>query len=164
MSDTRPLITIEKIVENWNGINDGNGFERFQKDVWDLYSQGASDVEIKVLIANKSDATNMSNDLWNGLLERCERFSETIQKGRLLSQDWWEKHGRTNLHDKEFNTRLWDINMRNRFKWGDNINIEHGGKIENGESEALLAILTEMKSINDTTTNTTTAGNSEEAD
>jgi hypothetical protein len=44
-------------------------------------------------------------------------FSEAMRIGQSLSEEWWEAHGRKNLHNKDFNTKLWDINMMNRFKW-----------------------------------------------
>jgi hypothetical protein len=44
-------------------------------------------------------------------------FSEALRVGLSLSEEWWETHGRKNLHNKDFNTKLWDINMQNRFKW-----------------------------------------------
>ena len=44
-----------------------------------------------------------------------EGFFDTIKKGRVLSQAWWEKQGRTNLSAKEFQTGLWVQNMKCRF-------------------------------------------------
>lgn len=44
-------------------------------------------------------------------------FSEAMKKADELAEKWWEKHARKNIYNKDFNTKLWDINMQNRFKW-----------------------------------------------
>ena len=94
-------------------------WEGWQEDILELYTEGASDVEIKALIYQKSENCNCSNDLWARWITDEPIFSETITRGKALSAAWWEKHGRSNLYDLKFNHRLWDINMRNRFKWGN---------------------------------------------
>jgi hypothetical protein len=44
-------------------------------------------------------------------------FSDAMKIAQTLSEQWWEKHALENLHNRDFNTKLWDINMQNRFKW-----------------------------------------------
>lgn len=55
-------------------------------------------------------------------------FSESVKTGEQLSAAWWEKQGRTNLENKEFQAALWYMNMKNRFKWADKQQVEHTGK------------------------------------
>lgn len=46
-------------------------------------------------------------------------FAEVVQLGELHCQAWWEKQGRINLHERNFNSGLWYMNMKNRFGWAD---------------------------------------------
>lgn len=101
----RPKKTIDILPDNW------------EQDITDLYNEGASDVEIRAYLA-KSCKT-FSQDLWERFIEEEPKFSLTIKKGKLFSNAWWEKQGRTNLKDKTFNPTLWYMNMKNRFGWRD---------------------------------------------
>ena len=62
----------------------------------------------------------IGSQLFQDFMEREEKFSNTVRDAALLSEVWWERQGRMNLGNKSFNVALWYINMRNRFRWGDN--------------------------------------------
>jgi len=52
-------------------------------------------------------------------MEKHPEFAEAIKKGREFSKGWWMKRGRRDLCNKDFNSTLWFMNMRNRFGWGN---------------------------------------------
>ena len=101
----RPKESLESLPDNWH------------EEVLELYSEGAADVEIKALIYQWR--SNFSNNLWDRWMEEEQEFWETIKKGRMLSESWWNKSGRKNLKSKDFSYTGWYMNMKNRFGWRD---------------------------------------------
>ena len=93
------------------------------KQILNEYSEGASDVEIRAMLMLWLD-DSFSFDLWDRWLKEEPEFSETIKKGRLLSESWWKKTGRKNLGAKDFSYTGWYMNMKNRFGWSDKVQQE----------------------------------------
>ena len=97
--------------------------DNWKDEILALYAEGASDVEVKVQIHKWLG--RFSDNLWNRWMEEEEDFWITIKRGRMLSQGWWEKLGRKNLQNKDFNATLWYMNMKNRFGWADSQKVDH---------------------------------------
>ena len=96
----------------------------FPKDWYKIilteYKNGASDVEIKAIIINWRG--KFSNGLFDRWIDEEVEFSQTIKTGRILSEAWFQKHGRKNLTNKDFSYTGWYMQMKNRFGWADNTN------------------------------------------
>jgi hypothetical protein len=102
--------------------------KEWYKDVLEIYDEGGADIEVKALIYTWRGS--FSNDLWDRWMIEEPEFSETIKKGRMLSEAWWVKNGRVNLRDKEFNYTGWYMQMKNRFGWTDRVdNTTKGEKV-----------------------------------
>lgn len=52
-------------------------------------------------------------------MDEHEEFREAIKKGREYSKGWWYKEGRKSMREKDFNSTLWYMNMKNRHGWSD---------------------------------------------
>lgn len=52
-------------------------------------------------------------------------FAEAVELGVEFSEGYWEQHGRKNLYNKDFNSTLWYMNMKNRFGWKDKVDASH---------------------------------------
>lgn len=108
----RPKKNLSSLPKDW------------EKKVIDLMTEGASDVEIKAELS-------LCNDTFARFLKEEPLFSETIKRGRALCESWWQREGRTNLRNREFNSVLWYMNMKNRFGWKDKQEVEHSGNKDN---------------------------------
>lgn len=78
------------------------------------YENGASDVEIAKLL-------KITIVRFYELIQESPAFAEFVERGRTVSRAWWESAGRKNLWNKEFNTALWNFNMKNRYGWADKV-------------------------------------------
>ncbi len=81
------------------------------KKLLELGKVGGSESEMRITLGCISD------DLWYRLKKEDPEFSRTVSIAKLLAQGWWERKGRENIENTKFNTRLWQINMMNRFNW-----------------------------------------------
>lgn len=78
------------------------------------YALGAADVEIaKILEMTESQFYDTEQD--------NAAFATFVQKGRTLAKAFWYELSRKNVKNKEFNTPLYVINMKNRYGWADKV-------------------------------------------
>ena len=107
----RPKIQLSDLPNGWD---DG---------IVELGEEGGSDVEMR-------DLLGISTGTWDRLLLEEEYFLETVLRAREKSHVWWIKHSRKELHNKDFNNKLYEMNMQNRFGWNKKTETELSGKIE----------------------------------
>lgn len=85
----------------------------WREEMLGLYMVGASDREVMCqLRLTPGKWETLYNDL------NCD-FREVVEIGRVYNWAWWEREGRINLDNKNFNASLWTINMKNRFGWSE---------------------------------------------
>jgi len=82
------------------------------RQVIELMEKGASLVEVAAELG-------ICEDTLHDWKKNKKEFSESIKRGVQLSQAWWERQGRENLVNHRFQSALWYMNMKNRFKWAD---------------------------------------------
>jgi len=80
--------------------------------VIELMMEGASMVEVAYELRVHRDTVHE----WTKV---HPEFADAIKKAQHYSEGWWEKQGRSNLHNSKFNSALWYMNMKNRFGWRD---------------------------------------------
>lgn len=89
--------------------------ENWQEQILGLYSAGCSDYEVM-------HEMRLHSRLFRQLMTDPE-FAEVIEFGRQASRAWWEKQGRVNLQNKDFNAGLWRINVQARLGWSDKYSV-----------------------------------------
>ena len=94
----RPGFKIEDLPEDWKTI------------MIDMMSEGASDAEVCAKF-------NIPKSAHKRFLSQDDEYSIFYEMAKTLSEAWWSKEGRVNLANRNFNNRMWSINMFNRFNW-----------------------------------------------
>tara|TARA_R110002020_G_scaffold51588_8_gene145987 strand:+ start:61 stop:555 length:495 start_codon:yes stop_codon:yes gene_type:complete len=112
------------------------------------YSEGASDVEVRVLLKKFRKKASLSNDLWTRWMAEERMFSETIKQGREASERWWLRLGRGMAAGKIVgNSTTWIFNMKNRFAWADRREIESIISTGTGRDSVAIQAALESKLI-----------------
>lgn len=87
--------------------------------VIELMAEGASKTEVAARLGLGS------KQMLYDYCKKYPQFQDAVKKGELLSEAHWEKEARINLYNREFNSTLWYMNMKNRFKWSDRTDNTH---------------------------------------
>lgn len=96
----------------------------FCEKVIEFFEQGCSKAEIAYFF-------RIDRDTIKEWVKKYPEFATAVKKGEEFSEAKWDIWGRENLANKEFNTRLYEINRMNRHGWSrknDNkqqVNISH---------------------------------------
>lgn len=115
---------------------------KFCKEVIELGAKGKSITQIAfaLKIAKKT--------IYNWA-DAHEEFLHSIEEARDLAQGWWEDQGHENLHNKNFQARLWEKNMQARFRNDWLVRTETVAKIDlTGSLKELKEVEAEYKEKN----------------
>ena len=96
--------------------------EEFCEQVPELMADGMSKVEICAKLGFGYDA-------FLDWQKKYPRFSESVKKGDRLSEAWWMTQGRISLRERDFNSTLWYMNMKNRHGWADKHEVDVSGNL-----------------------------------
>ena len=124
--------------------------EDYCQKVEDLMSSGMSITEV-------ASTLGIHRDTIYDWSKKFPEFKQAMRNGVALSQAWWERQARLNIDKKEFNHRLWEFNMKCRFKedWSVtqnhdvNMSVSSASTIEKAEmriEEAKKAVKVSRKS------------------
>ncbi len=78
----------------------------------DLYSEGASDVEVAKLF-------EITEKAFEKLYSENSKFAAFVDTGRTLAKAWYMEKLRKNVGNKDFNTTLFNFAMKNKYSWAD---------------------------------------------
>jgi len=113
------------LPSNETGAPD-KGAPTLQEKILSLYSEGASDVEVAA-------ALGLSERRFAQMYEELPAFAKIVDLGRTKEKAWWYHVGRRNLTSKTFQGTTWNMNMKNRFKWADKVDV--GDKSNEGPDD-----------------------------
>ena len=80
----------------------------FCEQVVELGKQGLSLFQIAARLS-------ISIDAFNEWREKHSEFRLAVTRAKALAQAWWEDAGMSGVQSREFNAKVWEITMRNRF-------------------------------------------------
>lgn len=71
----------------------------------------------KVEIAYELDVNISTLNRW---IEQFPEFRNAIEGDASFAEGWWMKEGKANLANGRYNTRMYELQMMNRFGWKKN--------------------------------------------
>lgn len=87
-----------------------------QEQILNLYTEGADDVEVAASL-------NLPKERFFQLYEENVGFKKIVDIGRTKSEAWWNQVARRNLLTKGFQGSTWAMNMKNKYKWADKVDV-----------------------------------------
>ncbi len=89
------------------------------EQIMDMFAQGLSQAEVAARFPVKP-GKKITWKIYEHWLDKPD-FREIIEDGLFLSLAWWEREGRTNIGNRQFNAVLWYMQMKNRYGYRDRI-------------------------------------------
>lgn len=89
--------------------------------VLEMMSEGASQMEVQAAIGITRETFNQWTNRDGPYYE--PDFTEAVERGRDLSQAWWERLGRMGAVGEDINPSIWIFNMKARFGWRDKVEV-----------------------------------------
>lgn len=125
----RPAKTLKDLPKDW------------KETVILLAMQGYADVEIRtqLCVSNGAYVGNILH-LWYKLKDKEAEFTETLNICRAFQEAWWIAASRKSINKQFFQHAAWMANMKNRFGWRDQVEINHGITDETFEKYKQLSV------------------------
>ena len=82
----------------------------------EMFKDGQSVVEVCVELG-------IHKDTFYDWCAQHKEFSDAYVLGLMYSEAWWQKLGRAGAAGGKVSPPLWRMNMMNRFKWSDRIDV-----------------------------------------
>lgn len=127
-------------MANPKGAYNGNGKYKAEmcERVLELYKNGESDAEVAVAL----DISKQTLYKW---IKDKPDFAIAIERGKTLSECWWQKLGRAGASGKvNIQARVYIANMKNRFGWVENPLTEDVSPFTETEKDALRLVLAQF--------------------
>ena len=98
----------------------------------EMYGNGCSDTQVCARL-------RMTHASYKKLQLENPVFRDAVNMGHILQKAWWEDQGHDNLKNKTFNASLYGLIMKNRFGYGERMEISSGSgmDIETQSTDAL---------------------------
>lgn len=102
------------------GKHPGGRPEKYDPELAELlpsmFKEGQSVVEVCVELG-------IHKDTFYDWCAKHKEFSDAYALGLQYSEAWWQKLGRAGAAGAKVNPPMWRMNMMNRFKWSDRIDV-----------------------------------------
>ncbi len=86
----------------------------FCEQIKEYYNEGMADVQICVKLG-------IARSTFYDWIKDKPEFAKAVEDGRVLSEGWWIAIAQGAVSGKhKSDSKIWSMNMKNRFKWRDN--------------------------------------------
>lgn len=92
-------------------------------EMLDMYKHGCSDTQVCARL-------RFTHAHFKKLQLENPVFRDAVTMGHILQKAWWEDQGHSNLTNKNFNASLYGLIMKNRFGYGEKMEIKSTDSLE----------------------------------